>query len=153
INEVQSLSLGGTNTGTVSFSFAGVSATTALTVTDEVQTLTLSSTVGNSVWTPVFNGVTATQTLFFAANSSPTAGAVQDSLNTIPALNGNVLVTGNNGGPFTVVFNNALTGQNVNGITAQTAAPGANPPLTGVTVAQTTNGVPLAANTIQNNLN
>ena len=37
-----------------------------------------------------------------AFGSIPTAGQVQDSLNSIPALAGNVSVAGNAGGPFTV---------------------------------------------------
>src|SRR5262249_28855788 len=49
------------------------------------------------------------------ASVSPamTAADVQASLNTIPALNGNVAVTGSAGGPFTITFVNGLTGVNV----------------------------------------
>ena len=48
--------------------------------------------------------------------SSPTAALVQASLNTIAALTGNVLVTGNPGGPYTVEFT-GFARTNVNQLT------------------------------------
>ncbi|MCY2986730.1 MAG: pre-peptidase C-terminal domain-containing protein, partial [Planctomycetota bacterium] len=56
-----------------------------------------------------YNGVPAT-----LANNAPyttlTAADVQTQLNTIPTLAANVAVTGAAGGPFTIVFQNALAG-------------------------------------------
>ena len=87
--------------------------------------------------TAVTGGVTAAAATT-ADGSAPDAAAVQANLNTIPALTGNIVVTGNAGGPYTITFNNALTGLNVNqlddpavtgGVTAAvaTAADGSTP--------------------------
>jgi hypothetical protein len=49
------------------------------------------------------------------AGSSPSTGLLQNALNTIPALNGNVSVAnGPAANTFDITFNNVLTGQNGN---------------------------------------
>ena len=80
--------------------------------------------------------------------SAPDAAAVQANLNTIPALTGNVTVTGNAGGPYTITFTNALTGLNVNQLD--------NPAVTGgvtAAVATATNGSTPDAAAVQAALN
>src|SRR5581483_1914661 len=52
--------------------------------------------------------------------ASTTSTNIRDNLNTIPELNGNIAVTGPNGGPFTVTFINTLAGVNVNQIVSGT---------------------------------
>jgi hypothetical protein len=91
-----------------------------------VQTLTRASN-GNT--TLSFNGTNATGALNFQTGT--TATDVQNNLQTIAALNGRISVTGSNGGPFTIAFNNSLAGVNVPQITASTA---------GATIATTTQG-------------
>jgi len=160
LNEIQTLAFGGTQgSGSVTLSFGGVAASSALQVTDEIQTLTLGGGSGGLV-TPAFTPlgsttpIPATQSFQFIPGVSPNAFQVQQTLNTIPALNGNVLVTGNNGGPvFTITFNGALSGQNVNQLTNATGTPtGGGPPVTTASYATPTNGNALAATAIQTNL-
>ncbi|MCY2989590.1 MAG: Ig-like domain-containing protein, partial [Planctomycetota bacterium] len=90
-NAVQTLTLGGTNGGTITLSYQGVSgsAATALTYTAA----------------PVLST--------YVTGIAPTAEQVLAHLNSIAALNGNVDVVGPIGGPFTLVFGNALTGSYV----------------------------------------
>src|SRR5581483_7755004 len=82
----ETVTFGGTNGGSVQFSYNGVAATGSLT------------------YTPFVLNVSA---------GSPTAVQLENHLNTIPELNGKVKVInapGNNnpgGGPFTVIFNGA----------------------------------------------
>ena len=71
---------------------------------------------------PSYNGQAATgaaATLSFQPGVSPKASDVQAALNLVPTafgqtLNTNVSVTGEDGGPFTVTFNNQLGGVDVN---------------------------------------
>src|SRR5439155_23266174 len=129
-NEVQQFSLNGTASGTFTPSFNGLSATTPLTVTDEMQTITLGGSSGGTVQlrfngnspsnvsevetitrnldlatTFSFNGVTSSSITLGAAT---TAANISTTLSTIPALTGNINVTGSAGGPYTVTFTNAL---------------------------------------------
>ncbi|MCY2986729.1 MAG: M36 family metallopeptidase [Planctomycetota bacterium] len=76
----------------------------------EVQLLTVGGLTGSLTLT--YNGVAATSTLS-APYTGLTVAQVAAHLNTIPALNGNVAVLGSNGGPFSLVFLNALAGANV----------------------------------------
>src|SRR5207244_3168317 len=78
--------------------------------------------------------------------SSPTAADVQSVLNAIPALTGNVLVTGNTGGPYTVEYLNNLTGKDAVQLTV--------PVTTGGTTANVTtlNGPGPTAAQVQANL-
>ena len=55
-----------------------------------------------------YNGTPTGSTLPFIAGVSPTALAVQNQLNTIPDLTGNIDVLGNPGGPFQIIFSNSL---------------------------------------------
>ena len=50
------------------------------------------------------------------------AADVQAHLNTIPILNGNVTVTGNDGGPFSIAFGGALDKTNVQPLTLRVTA-------------------------------
>lgn len=67
-----------------------------------VQRITINGTPTGGTVVLSFEGVRATTTL----PHNPSATAIRDHLNTIPALNGNVTVTGT--GPFDVTFTNAL---------------------------------------------
>src|SRR5205807_1054889 len=87
---------------------------------NEIETLTLGGAAAGTV-TPVFAGVASTLPLTFNPGSTPTATDVLNSLNTIPALAGNVLVFGANGGPvFTIIFVNGLGKANVAQLTTTT---------------------------------
>src|SRR5262249_6849632 len=70
-------------------------------------------------------GGTVGQSFTFVGATVPnmvttTPDMVEASLNTIPALTGNVSVTGPTGGPFNIVFTGALAGTPVSLITANT---------------------------------
>ncbi|MEX2176015.1 MAG: hypothetical protein WD872_16755, partial [Pirellulaceae bacterium] len=77
----------------------------------EVQQLTLNNSGGQARME--FSGVLGTFESLFFDSSSTTAAQILLHLNTIPALNGNVEVTGNPGGPFLIKFVNALAGVNI----------------------------------------
>lgn len=77
---------------------------------NEVQQISMTSfTTGNAQFS--FNGVLSSITSSFGS-----AAAIQTALNSIPALNGNVSVTGG-GGTYQVTFLNGLSGVNVNLLT------------------------------------
>jgi autotransporter-associated beta strand protein len=117
-NEQQILQWGGNATGNVRLRFNGVDATgLALNVTDEVQRITFSGTSGGT-YRPTFGGVAATSEQTFQTGTSPAPGTLQAQLESIPALAGNVTVTGNVGGPFDITFNNLLTNRNIPNTTA-----------------------------------
>ena len=129
-------------------------------MTDEIQTLTLGGRSGGLVtpaYTPLGSTtpIPATTPFQFIPGVSPNAFQVQQTLNTIPALNGNVIVTGNNGGPtFTITFIGALSGQDVNPLQNAAGTPtGGSPTVTTAAYTTPTNGNALAASAIQTNLN
>lgn len=105
---------------------------------NEVQTITIGG-AGLTGWTLTFGGQTTTPSL------APTAQAstVQARLEALSSIGpGNVLVTGANGGPYTVTFIGRLAGTDVALITANpTGGTGT------VTPAQTTPGAPSGAAT------
>ena len=78
---------------------------------NEVQTLAIIGLGGSA--TLSFNNTNATSPLTFGPNTSNEE--VLANLQTIPALSNpnDLTVSGNNGGPFTIVFTGALAGQNV----------------------------------------
>src|SRR5262249_13429602 len=93
-----------------------------------VQVAQGTGTAANTYTITFTNGLTGTAVSALATNptlglnatiatttpgSTPTAGNVQSSLNTIPALNGNVSVAGPTNGVYTVTFTNNLFGLNV----------------------------------------
>jgi len=127
VNETQTLTLNSAPTGpgnlTTTLQFGGISATAPLTITPEVQLLNLSGTSGGN-FTPSFNNVPATFSIQYQTANNPTPGLLQQALETIPALAGNVTVSGANGGPFTITFKGTLTGQNVAQITNATTPTG-----------------------------
>lgn len=148
LNEVQTLTLGGTGSGTLRLSFLGVPAATPLNIVDEVFVITPGGTAGGT-FTPSYLGTASTLPLTFQPGLSPTPALVQQSLETIPALTGNVTVSGAPGGPFTITFTGALTGVNI-------AAGAITTTTTGGTTAAVTNptqGSGITATTIQNHLN
>src|SRR5439155_13283799 len=122
----------------------------------EVQTMTLGGGSGGLVtpaYTPIGGTpIPATISKQFTPGVSPNAGDVQQMLNTIPPLNGNVLVTGNNGGPFTITFNGALTGVNVNQLTNASGTPTGGSPTPTTANYSSVNGGGLSASAIQTNL-
>src|SRR5439155_19291530 len=75
-------------------------------------------------------GTAASAALTWTAGTAPTAAAVQTNLNTIPALAGNVSVTGPDGGPFRIEFTAALGNANVPQITVATGGGTTATPLT-----------------------
>ncbi|MCY2990952.1 MAG: Ig-like domain-containing protein [Planctomycetota bacterium] len=77
---------------------------------DAVQTLTLSGASGSV--TLSYDGVAGTAFSTYALVN------VQTALNSIPALNGNVTVTGSGSGPFTLTFGKALEGRTVSPVVA-----------------------------------
>src|SRR5207249_1111113 len=86
----------------------------SLAFSSEVQKLTLGA---NGSTTLSFDGASATSPLAVTLGAGgTTAAAVLANLNTIAALKGNVSVTGNNGGPFTVTFTGALGGHDISQI-------------------------------------
>ena len=58
----------------------------------------------------------------FGVVEGTSAAAVQANLSTIAALNGNITVLGANGGPYTIVFNNALNNQAIPTLVSGTVA-------------------------------
>jgi len=114
---------------TITFSYNGVQATSALAysaattaaqlqdhlitipalITNEQQTLTIPATAASVTFN--FNGIPTTAPLAYTVTT--TAAQVLANLQTIPALSGNITVSGANGGPFVVTFNNALKGKDV----------------------------------------
>src|SRR5206468_2822830 len=123
--DTQSITIPTASTGTFTVTVPGVggatvpipfnapgNSTEGVIGTNETQTITLGGTSGGT-FTPVFAGMASTMPLTFTTGSAPLASDVLASLNTIPALNGNVAVFGAPAGPFTVIFNNALGTANV----------------------------------------
>jgi hypothetical protein len=152
--DFQSLTIGGTDAGTITLSYNGVSgsAATKLTKTtgssptaqqvldhlNSIPDLTGNVSVAGNVGGPftiTFDGPLAgsasllTATLAGGAtaaiNPLVTVANVQASLDSIPALHGNVTVTGSVGGPFTLTFGGTLADANVNLLTAITTSGGA----------------------------
>jgi hypothetical protein len=122
--ESQTLTVGGTASGTLTPRFNNTSSTIPLTWTDEVQLLGLSGADGDTVRLS-FNGVegTAASELQYSGGAVPTAENVRAHLVSIPALSGTnaVQVVGSDGGPFTITFAGALSGVDVNQLTAATS--------------------------------
>jgi hypothetical protein len=134
-NEYQLLTLGGTTGGSIKPTFG--------TNTSEVQTLTVGGADGGKIVLS-FNGTAGTPAtqLTVTAGISPSKDDVLAHLNSISALSGNVDVTGDVGGPFTITFKNALANQNVAQL-ATVPSGGAT-----ATVATATNGSAVASATI-----
>lgn len=103
-------------------------------VTNEVQTVTVTGSPTGGTFTLTFSGQT---TAAIAHNA--TAAAVQTALEGLSNVNpGDVTVTGNAGGPYTVTFGGQYLGDNVAQMTATASLTGGTTP--GVTVATTTAG-------------
>src|SRR5205823_3027786 len=134
-DEVQTLTLGGTSSGLFTLSFDGTPAPAPLIPKNEVQTLNVVGSDGGIIRLS-YNSVIGSEAtkLSFQSGISPTAEDVLGALQSIPALSGNVQVSGPSGGPFTITFGGQLTGVNVDLITASLAG-GAT-----ATVATTTPG-------------
>src|SRR5439155_6626826 len=117
--------------------------TAAANSVSEVQKLTES---GSGTFTLSFNG-DAGKGGVLTAGATLTANTVRNYLNAIPALNGNVAVTGNNGGPFTISYINDLANNNVPQLSAKvtTGAPS-------VSVTTTTGGAGVTSRGILDNL-
>jgi hypothetical protein len=103
-------------------------------VTNEVQTVTITGGPTGGTFTLTFSGQT---TAAIAYNA--TAAQVQTALEALSNVNpGDVTVTGNAGGPYTVTFGGQYLGDNVTQMTATASLTGGTTP--GVTVATTTAG-------------
>ncbi|MET9436882.1 hypothetical protein [Streptomyces sp. NPDC006551] len=103
-------------------------------VTNEVQSVTITGSPTGGTFTLTFSGQT---TAAIAYNA--TAAAVQTALEGLSNINpGDVTVTGNTGGPYTVTFGGQYLGDNVAQMTATASLTGGTTP--GVTVATTTAG-------------
>ena len=119
---VAQLNLGGANGGTVTPSFNGISATIPLTLTpaaNAVITMNVPST-GNFTLTYTPPGGTAQSATGTIAQGASTT-AVQNHLNTIPALSGNVIVTGASPN-YIFTFVNALAQRPVGTFTKTTVS-------------------------------
>lgn len=103
-------------------------------VTNEVQTATITGSPTGGTFTLTFSGQT---TAAIAYNA--TAAQVQTALEALSNVNpGDVTVTGNAGGPYTITFGGQYLGDNVPSITATASLTGGTTP--GVTMATTTAG-------------
>ncbi|MCX5000998.1 hypothetical protein [Streptomyces longwoodensis] len=103
-------------------------------VTNEVQTATITGGPTGGTFTLTFSSQT---TAAIAYNA--TAAAVQTALENLSNINpGDVTVTGNAGGPYTITFGGQYLGDNVASITATASLTGGTSP--GVTMATTTAG-------------
>ncbi|MEV6165691.1 hypothetical protein AB0L71_28025 [Streptomyces sp. NPDC052052] len=104
-------------------------------VTNEVQTATITGAPTGGTFTLTFSGQT---TAAIAYNA--TAAVVQSALEALSNVNpGDIKVTGNAGGPYTLAFGGQYLGDNVAAITASgTGLTGGTTP--GVTIATTTGG-------------
>ena len=113
--------LANVNMPTITATAAGGATSAVATYIDgsgnEAQTLTLGGTSGGT-FTVSYAGVAATSALTFTTGATPTAAALLTNLNTIPLLNGNVSVLGQDAGPYLIVFNNALANIDVPTLTA-----------------------------------
>src|SRR5262249_15540471 len=145
---------GGSNTITTPLRF---NSTEGLFYVDPASTLTAAASVSgtvNEVQTVVvgaavtafaltYNGV---DSAVITVSPTTTGDAVQAALQAIPALAGNVTVTGAAGGPYTVTFVNGLGGLNVSALTVNpanvsfTAGTGDNT----VSVVESTRGGPIS---------
>ena len=124
VNElIQTLKVGGAATsGSFTLSYNGTPAPTALSFSDMEQTLNFSGTGTAPLSIGGIQGSVGTQ-LTVDPGISPTQADVLAHLSTITlpgigSLNGNILVSGPAGGPFTVTFNNNATGANLPQIAA-----------------------------------
>ncbi|MFJ6238880.1 hypothetical protein ACIQH0_32915 [Streptomyces griseus] len=103
-------------------------------VTNEVQTATITGGPTGGTFTLTFNGQT---TAAIAYNA--TAATVQTALENLSNVNpGDIKVTGNAGGPYTLTFGGQYLGDNVSSVSATASLTGGSTP--GVTMATTTAG-------------
>lgn len=103
-------------------------------VTNEVQTATITGGPTGGTFMLTFNGQT---TAAIAYNA--TAAQVQTALENLSNVNpGDIVVTGNAGGPYTLTFGGQYLGDNVASITATASFTGGTSP--GVTMATTAAG-------------
>lgn len=103
-------------------------------VTNEVQTATITGAPTGGTFTLTFSAQT---TAAIAYNAS--AAAVQSALEALSNVNpGDIKVTGNAGGPYTLTFGGQYLGDNVASLTATASLTGGTTP--GVTMATTTAG-------------
>ncbi|MEU6979578.1 hypothetical protein [Streptomyces sp. NPDC046371] len=103
-------------------------------VTNEVQSVTVTGAPTGGTFTLTYSGQT---TAAIAYNA--TAAAVQSALEALSNVNpGDIVVTGNAGGPYTLTFGGQYLGDNVAQLTATASLTGGTTP--GVTVATTTGG-------------
>lgn len=106
---------------------------------NETQTITAGANASTFTLSfPGFPGVGAAGTTAALTRATATGDIVQQALQSIPALVGNVSVTGGAGGAYTVNFINALAGLDLPAITAATLTSAAGN--TTITVAETVRG-------------
>ncbi|MGW5003245.1 hypothetical protein ACWEP8_36955 [Streptomyces hydrogenans] len=103
-------------------------------VTNEVQTLTVTGAPTGGTFTITYSGQT---TAAIAYNA--TAAAVQAALEALSNVNpGDIVVTGNAGGPWTLTYGGQYLGENVAAVTTTEAFTGGTTP--DITIATTTGG-------------
>lgn len=103
-------------------------------VTNEVQTLTVTGGPTGGTFTITFSGQT---TAAIPYNAS--AAAVQTALEALSNVNpGDIVVTGNAGGPWTLTYGGQYLGENVSAVTTTEAFTGGTTP--DITIATTTGG-------------
>ncbi len=146
VNEVQTLSFQNSTSGSVSLSFGNATASTLQK--NESQKLTLGGADGSTVALS-YQGTAGSALTAFKKSATTAASDVLAHLNTIPALVGNIAVSGSTGGPFTITFQGGLASTNVEQIGITTSD-------NGNTVSTIVDGAALSTYTapeIQANLN
>jgi hypothetical protein len=103
-------------------------------VTNEVQTATITGAPTGGTFTLTYSGQT-TAAIAYNATAATVQAALEALSNLAP---GDVVVTGNAGGPYTLTFGGTLLGDNVASLTATASLTGGTSP--GVTMATTTAG-------------
>jgi hypothetical protein len=105
-----------------------------LNITNEVQTATITGAPTGGTFTLTYSGQT-TAAIAYNATAATVQAALEALSNLAP---GDVVVTGNAGGPYTLTFGGTLLGDNVASLTATASLTGGTSP--GVTMATTTAG-------------
>ncbi len=96
---------------------AGFDVATTPTLTNEVQTITITGTPTGGTFTVSFDGYTTSALAYNIASAD-----LQTALRALTSVGGaNLTVSGSAGGPYTVTFNGTLAATNVNAMTASGA--------------------------------
>ncbi|HEY5315020.1 MAG TPA: hypothetical protein VIK18_20985, partial [Pirellulales bacterium] len=113
-----------------------LSAIATANLTSESQTITISGSPTGGTFTLTYNGQT-TGSIAYNAPANSGTGNVQAALAALTNIgSGNISVSGNAGGPYTVEFQGTLAGTNTSQMTAAASLTGGSAPMVGVVTAQ-----------------